>query len=92
MDSRGRLSPHKSQLFYRNLVIRIDAHFAGDLHRLFRDLPRQQLGVLQQRLRCRLGLRPAAADGRNPAVRLYHISLTTKQEGLLFIRNQQKRF
>src|SRR3954454_24560624 len=86
LDGQPRAAvPHKSQFFYRNLLICIDAHFAGNLHCLFSDLTRRQLCMLGESLRCGLRIRAAAADSCIPAVRLDHAALATQQKSLFFI-------
>ena len=63
LDGQPRAAvPHKSHFFYRNLLIRIDAHFAGNLHCLFSDLTRRKLCMLGESLRC--GLRTATVHPR----------------------------
>src|SRR5690348_4384653 len=73
------------KLLHRDLVIGIDAHLAGNLHSLFGDLAGRELGMVAEGLGCRLGIRPTAADGGNPAVGLDNVTLSAEQKGLILI-------
>jgi len=62
-----------SKFLDRYLLVGIDAHFAGNLHGFFGDLAGRKLGVLRQRLGCRLGIGSPAANRRDTAIRLNDI-------------------
>jgi hypothetical protein len=93
MDSRGRLPPHMLlQFFNRYRVICIDAHFAGNLHRLFGNFAGGEFGVRCQRLGGGLGVRASAADGSYSTIGLDHVALSAKQKSLLLVAHQQQSF
>src|SRR4029077_11164180 len=58
------------QLLNRHVLIRIDAHLAGNLHGFLGDLAGRKFRVLGQRLRRGLRVRSARADCRDPAIGL----------------------
>src|SRR5579884_1020312 len=84
-NDQGPTTNDALQLLYRDLLVRIDAHFACNLHCFFGDLARGKLRVLSECLSCRLCIRTTAADCRNSTVRLDHITLPAEQKCLLFI-------
>ena len=51
----------------------------------------RKLRMLSQRLRGRLGIRTAGADGRDSRIGLNHVALSAQKEGLFLVRNQQQR-
>src|SRR5271166_3078837 len=86
-----RAGDTRSQLLNRHSVVGIDADFAGDLHGLFGNLTSRQVRVFAERGRGCRSVRATAADGRNTRVRLDDVSLSTYQERLLLIGDQQER-
>src|SRR5205823_14725909 len=82
--------PARSQLFYRNLLIGIDADFASNLHCFFGDLARRKLRVIRQSLGRRLRKWAATADSCDAAIRLDDVSLSAQHERLFFVGNQQQ--
>src|SRR5581483_4340085 len=82
----------RSQFFYRHLVIRIDAHFTGNLHGFFANLPGRQLRVLGKGLGGGFGKWAATANGGNSAIRLNYIALAAQQEGLFLVGYQEQSF
>src|SRR5271166_3480261 len=81
-----------SQLFDRNLVIGIDADFAGNLHGFFGDLPRRQLRVLEQRRGGGGGERPTTANGGDAGIGLDHVALSADEKRLRLVGDQQQGF
>src|SRR6185312_13478032 len=76
----------------RDLVIGVDAHFAGDLHSFLGHLTGGELSVVAERLGSRLGIGAAAADSGDAAVGLDNVALTAEQKCLLGIAHQQQCF
>src|SRR5262252_2701554 len=82
---RDRRPKGRLKLFYGDLVVSIDAHFARNLHGLLGDLTGGKLGMLGQSLGCGLRVRAAAADGGDSRVGLDDVALSAQQKRLLFV-------
>src|SRR5512140_3234465 len=77
-NDQGPTTNDALQLFYRHLVIGIDAHLAGNLHCFFANLAGCKLRMLGKGLGRGFGERASAANGGNATVRLDHVALAAE--------------
>src|ERR1051326_1742661 len=79
-----------SQFFEGDLVVRVNAGAAGDLHGFFGDLPRRELRVLEQSPRRAQRVRSTGTDGGHAFIRFDYVAGAGDQKCLLFVARQQQ--
>src|SRR5260370_10280934 len=89
---RDLLLLNSSKLFHSEILVGIDADLARDLHGLFRNFARREIGVLCQGCGGSQSVRPPAADRGHAAVRLDHVAGAADQKSEIRVRDEQQRF
>src|SRR5215471_6971176 len=80
-----------SELFDRDLAIRVDADVGRDSKRLLDDRARVELRLFEQRARGGLRVRAAGADREQLVLGLDHVAGSGDQERLRLVRDDQER-
>src|ERR1700690_3733712 len=92
MQWAGGSFPLSLQLLEGDVVVGVDADFAGDFHGLFRDFTGGEVGVFDERASGGGGVTSAGADGGKRLVRVDNVAGTGDEKGLADIGDQQKGF
>jgi hypothetical protein len=72
-------------------VVGVDADVGRDVQAALDDLARRQVGIVEQRARCRLGVGPARPDRDQAVLGLDHVAVAGDHEGVLVVRHCQQR-